>query len=174
MFKNFNKGFLHENNLYNNILLLTRNKMFYTKFNLSDTFQNRIHLIFIHFSFLFIKFKRIDNNTKYKKFQQNLFDLLFHKIELNMREIGYGDVVINKNMKLLVKTFYNILLNCEKFNEKSSKLKNDFFYNYLKNDIDEKPHINDNLIKYFDKYRAFCFDLSPDSVLSGEFKFNYK
>ena len=78
-----------ETNLYNNILLLSRNKIFYTKFNLIDSFQNRIHLIFILFSFIFIKGKF--NNEKYnqKPFFQSLFDLLFKRIELNMREIGY-------------------------------------------------------------------------------------
>ena len=44
-----------------------------------------------------------------------MFDLIFDKVELNMREIGYGDVLINKNMKFLIKTFYNILFDCEKF-----------------------------------------------------------
>ena len=39
--------------LYNNILLLCRNKLFYTKLDLIDTFQNRIHLIFIHISYIF-------------------------------------------------------------------------------------------------------------------------
>ena len=43
--------------LYNKILSLSRNKIFYTNFGLSDTFQNRINLIFLHFSFLNIKIK---------------------------------------------------------------------------------------------------------------------
>ena len=41
--------------LYNNILSLSRNKLFYTKLALADTFQNRINLIFFHISFIFIK-----------------------------------------------------------------------------------------------------------------------
>ena len=56
----FKKKYLnnnHETILYNNIVSLSRNKILYTKFMLSDTFQNRIHLIFIHISFLFIKIK---------------------------------------------------------------------------------------------------------------------
>ena len=60
-----------------------------------------------------------------------MFDFIFNRIELNMREIGYGDTVINKNMKFLVKTFYNILLNCENFNEKSLNTKKMFFFKYL-------------------------------------------
>ena len=79
-----------EDILYNNILLLSRNKLFYTKFDLNDTFQNRIHLIFIHISFIFIKIKQ-NKNKIYKIFYQKMFDLIFNKIELNMREIGFGD-----------------------------------------------------------------------------------
>ena len=48
--------------LYNNILSLSRNKLFYTKFSLADTFQNRINLIFFHISFIFIKANQ--NNEK--------------------------------------------------------------------------------------------------------------
>ena len=102
----------NENKLYTKIVLLTRNKLFYTKFDLNDTFQNRINLIFLHISFLFIKLKQSNKNRIYKDFFQKMFDLIFDKIELNMREIGYGDTVKNKNMKHLVKNFYNILLNC--------------------------------------------------------------
>ena len=127
MLKNFKKNNKQENLVYDSILLLSRNKLFYTNFNLSDTFQNRIHLIFIHISFLFIKIKQ-NNNIKYKIFYQNIFDLIFKRIELNMREIGYSDTRINKNMKLLVKNFYNILLYCENFSRKNLSSNNVFFF----------------------------------------------
>ena len=104
-----------ENKLYNKILFLSRNKLFYTKLSLIDTFQNRIYLIFLHTSFLFIKLKQNDKNQFYKVFFQKVFDLIFDKIALNMREIGYSDMMINKNMKFLVKIFYNILLSCENY-----------------------------------------------------------
>ena len=163
-----------EDKLYNNILLFSRNKLFYTKFDLNDTFQNRIHLIFIHISFIFIKIKLNNKSQVYKIFYQKIFDLIFYKIELNMREIGFGDTSINKNMKFLVKTFYNILFNCEKYNEMKSVDKNKFFNEYLKTSNMKNITINTGLIEYFDKYEAFCFDLSPDSVLKGKLKFDYK
>ena len=100
MLKKINKYSLQEHNLYNNILLLSRNKLFYTKFSLADTFQNRIHLIFIHVSFLFVKIKHDNNKNIYRNFYQKIFDLIFDKIELNMREIGHGDVTINKNREI--------------------------------------------------------------------------
>ena len=91
-----------------------------------------------------------------------------------MRELGFGDVTINKNMKFLVKAFYNILLFCESFSQKSKADKNMFFNKFLKKNTSNGNIKNMDIVKYFDKYQAFCFDLSPDSVLSGELKFNYK
>ena len=170
----FNKYNLQEYNLYNNILLLSRNKLFYTKFNLSDTFQNRIHLIFMHVSFLFIKIKHSSKKEIYRVYYQKIFDLIFDKIELNMREIGHGDVAVNKNMKSLVKTFYNILISCENFKAKSIKEKINFFSKYLDLNKDQKNPNNMLLIYYFNKYQAFCFDLSSNSVLKGNLNFNYK
>ena len=163
-----------ENNLYNSILLLSRNKLFYTKFDLIDTFQNRIHLIFIHISFIFIKIKQSNKNQIYKISYQKIFDLIFNKIELNMREIGFGDTAINKNMKFLIKTFYSILFNCEKYKEMGRKDKNKFFSKYLEVNNIKNNSINKGIIEYFDKYEAFCFDLKADSVLKGKLNFNYK
>ena len=174
MLKSFKQNTTQEIMLYNNILLLSRNKIFYTKFNLTDTFQNRIHLIFMHISFLFIKIKQKNKKKIYEVFFQKVFDLMFVKIELNMREIGYGDVGTNKNMKSLVKIFNNILIYCENYKGKNLNLKKIFFSKYLGSNIYQKSSNNVGLIEYFDKYQAFCFDLNPDSVLKGDVKFNYK
>ena len=173
MTKNLKQNNTKENILYSNILLLSRNRLFYTKFDLADTVQNRIHLMFLHISFLFIKIKQNKQNQSYQVFYQKMFDLIFNQIELNMREIGFGDTLINKNMKFLVKTFYNILLNCEKYKEKNSKSKKIFFLKYLEQNNIKKHSINGFLIEYFNKYEAFCFDLDSDSVLRGDLNFNY-
>ena len=174
MLKKLTQNNTKEITLYNSILLLSRNKLFYTKFNLTDTFQNRINLIFLHISFIFIKIKQNSENEKYKFFYQKMFDLIFKKIELNMREIGYGDVVVNKSMKFFVKVFYNILLNCENFKEKNLYEKSLFLSRRLEHNSNQKTLHNMPLIKYFDKYQTFCFDLNADSVLKGDLIFNYK
>ena len=160
----------HVSLLFNNILILCRKRLFYTKFDLIDTFQNRINLIFVHISFIFIKIKQ---DNKQKKFQQKIFDLVFEKIELNMREIGFGDTTINTNMKFLVKNFYNILLKCEKYKKMTFSEKNKFLSNYLKFNSDKISNY-EGIIDYFNQYKAFCFDLPLDSVLRGEIKFNYR
>ena len=174
MYTYLKQSYSYEYVLYNKILLLSRNKLFYTKLRLNDTFQNRINLIFFHISFLFIKIKQKDKSPLYKEFYQKIFDLTFKKIELNMREIGYGDATINKNMKLLIKVFYNILLFCENYEKKNAKNKKLFFLKYLSLNIDKKNVDKPDLVRYFDRYLAFCFDLSPDSVLKGDLNFNIK
>ena len=174
MVKNLKQNSTNENILYNNILLLSRNRLFYTKFDLADTFQNRIHLIFLHISFLFIKIKQNTHKQSYIDFYQKMFDLIFNQIEQNMREIGFGDTLINKNMKFLVRTFYSILLNCEKYRKKNLKSKKMFFLKYLERNNIKKHSINGFFVEYFNKYEAFCFDLSSDSVLRGDLNFNYK
>ena len=91
-----------------------------------------------------------------------------------MREIGFGETSINKNMRNLVKIFYNILLKCENYNKKNLEHKKLFLYEYLTSDNNEKNTDNIGLVEYFDKYQAFCFDLRSDSVLKGDLNFNYK
>ena len=168
---NYNKS--NELILYNNILSLSRNKLFYTKFALDDTFHNRISLIFFHISFIFIKVNKSENENDYKIFYQKLFDTVFDQIEMNMRELGYGDVTVNKNMKFLVKSFYNILFFCEKFDQKKKEYKRTFFKESLECNNNKKTPNYDNLIDYFQDFQTFCFDLSSDSVLKGELRFKF-
>jgi len=163
-----------EDKLYNKLLSLSRNKFLYTEFAIEDTFQNRINLIFIHSAFLFIKIKQEKHDNFYKDFYQKMFDLIFKRIEQNMREIGWGDVTVNKNMKYLVRIYYDILLNSEKYNEKDNSLKIQFLNKYLTINIDKKTNNNEILINYFDKYWSFCIDLSSNNVIKGDLNFNYE
>ena len=63
---------------------------------------------------------------------------------------------------------------CENYKKKNLNLKKNFFSKYLDQNKDQKKPNNMLLINYFDKYQAFCFDLSSNSVLKGDLNFNYK
>ena len=84
----------HNNNLYIILLNLSRNKFFYSKLKLEDVFETRLFLMFFHFSILMICFKK-----KGKKFNQKTYDVFFHNIENNLRELGFGDVTVKFNTK---------------------------------------------------------------------------
>ena len=53
MFNFLTKNNYNERKLYNKILTLSRDKLFFLQFELADTFQNRVNLIFfIHLLYL--------------------------------------------------------------------------------------------------------------------------
>ena len=49
-----------------------------------------------------------------------MFDYMFGQIEANIRELGYGDLAVNKKMKTYVNHFYDILLKCENYDKMNS------------------------------------------------------
>ena len=67
-----------------------------------------------------------------------------------MREIGYGDSIVNKNMKFLITTFYNILLKCENYRKKNLDHKNMFFCYYLEQY--NKKISGEDAFKLYDTY----------------------
>tara|TARA_B100000214_G_scaffold352757_1_gene308215 strand:+ start:231 stop:731 length:501 start_codon:yes stop_codon:yes gene_type:complete len=166
MFAFYNR---HNNNLYNKLVELSRNIFFYKDLKLSDNFETRIMLIFFHFSVILLKFKKNNNS----KFPQKIFDNIFLNIEYHLRELGHGDVVVNKKMKTLNKIFYNILLKME--------INNDNKLVFKKNIINEHFILNDNnnskivskLEEYYGNFCNFCFELEDEIMLKGQIDYKY-
>ena len=156
--------------LYIKIVFLTRKNFFYKDFKLSDSFSNRIYLIFFHLSFILIKLK---NRKSDKKIQQDIFDFFFKQIELNCRELGYGDITVNKKMKDLIKLFYEILIQCQNWQQLEADKKNNFLSNFFSNKRDNEK-ITNKLTNYFDKFAFFIEDISLNSITKGVFNFVYK
>jgi len=92
-------------NIYNNLIKLTRNKNLYLNLERNDEFSDRLIFLMFHFALFLKKYK----NEISKKKSQELFDFIVRQIELSIREIGYGDVSVNKKMKDYVNMFYAIL-----------------------------------------------------------------
>ena len=158
--------------LYDILLGLSRNIFFYNRVKLNDDFQTRILLMFFHFSILMIIYK-----LKGKKFDQLSYDSLFNNIENNLRELGLGDVAVNKKMKDLNKILYDILLkiNSYKTDKNQFKMNQDIILKYF-NQKDHKNLVNyDYISEYFDGFFNFCFEFSLDSVLqeAKNYKFSY-
>ena len=167
------KKLSNEDELYNKIINFSRNKFFYDTVHLEDHHNIRIYLIFFHISFLMFRFKDFKKNHPIKIFLQKLFNYSFKQIEANMREFGYGDVTVNKNMKILVKVFYNIIFDFESYSSYDNRKKSKLFNKYLPNFNTTKKAELFELIKYFNKYQSFCLDLPTNSVIEGELNFKY-
>ena len=161
---------MHEINLYNILLSLSRNLFFYKKIGLADTFETRIYLMFMHFSILMIIAKK-----KGSKFDQRTYDRLFQSIEYNLRELGYGDVTVNKKMKELNKILYDILLKIDLKNSENKKfLANpDLIKKYFNSFKNQESIKLGQFIEYFNVFFNFCFELSLDNMIEGINKFKY-
>ena len=156
--------------MYNKIVFLARKNLFYKDFHLSDSFSNRIYLIFFHLCFILIALK---NKKSDKNDQQVIFDFFFKQIELNCRELGYGDITVNKKMKDLIKLFYEILIKCNNWKQLQIDDKNNLLLNFFSNNHDNKI-LNYKLTNYFDKFAFFIENISLNSITKGVFNFDYK
>ena len=158
-----NKNIFKYNDLYNKIISLTREKFFYTEISLKDELITRIYLVLFHLGFILELLKK---NNKNKKLAQNIYDSFFINIDLHLREIGHGDVSVNKKMKDLIKLFYEILLYCEQWNVMGSKDKMKF----LKNLFDNNNKMNfdkQKLLIYLDNYRYNLKNISLNFLIKG-------
>ena len=81
---------------------------------------------------------------------QDIHDHIFKQIELSIREIGYGDVSINKNMKKYVNFFYDIISNIDDWDYHDNTKKESVIRKY----INEPKNIS-FFIDYFDKLTNF-------------------
>ena len=122
--------------------------------------------MFIHFSLMLIIFKK-----KGTKFSQDSYDSLFHSIENNIRELGYGDVAVNKKMKDYNKILYDILLKIEISTEDKFKINKELVLRYfqdLEGTEDEKYRLFED---YFLNFYNFCFELSLNNMIRDAIKF---
>ena len=148
-------------NFYNNLVHLTRNKILYKDFISQDTFSDRLVIFLFHFAFFLNVFKSNFN----KNILQTVFDYVFKQLEISIREIGYGDVSINKKMKNYVNTFYSILNEIERWEDLDIDSQNLIFEDYL--NIKKESLI---LAKYFENYRNYLKKNTLNSLLKGVIK----
>ena len=151
-------------NIYNNLIKLTRNKNLYLNLKNKDTFSDRLIILLFHFGF-FLQFYK-DEATK--KDSQNLFDFVIKQIELSIREIGYGDVSINKKMKDYVNLFYSILEKIDNWENQETIKKTKMFADFMNIKDD-----SDLFANYFDKYRDFLTKNSLNMFTKDILKFKF-
>ena len=90
--------------IYQNIVKISRSKFFYLDLKLDDSFETRFDLIILHSFIIFFYYKNLQNRTSIVA--QDLFDLMFSDFENNLREMGFGDIAVNKKMKVFISAFY--------------------------------------------------------------------
>ena len=147
-------------NIYNNLVNLTRNKDLYN-IQSKDTFSDRLTVFLFHFAF-FLKVFKTNDNTKEL---QEIYDYVFKQIELSIREIGYGDVTINKKMKEYINLFHSILSKIDNWTDLNDINKSKILTNFIPFDTSSL-----DLTKYFDKYEILLSKTTLNSLIKGVIK----
>ena len=156
-----NKNYI---NIYNNLVRLTRNKSLYRTLKNKDTFSDRLIILLFHFAF----FLKVYKEEVSKNEAQDIFDFVIRQIELSIREIGYGDVSVNKKMKDYVNLLFSIIEIVDTWEQMQNSAKSSLFAKYINIDIH-----NDLFVKYFDKFGDFLVK-NPLKIFTKdiiEFKF---
>ena len=156
-----NKNYI---NIYNNLIKFSRNKKLFSIFTKEDSFSDRLIIFLLHFGFFLKIYKNNENQQK----MQNIYDYIFKQLELSIREIGYGDVTINKKMKTYINTFHSLLNKIEIWEDLTEVNRDDLlrsFFNY-------EGKIKD-LSKYFEKYRLFLIKSSLNLFTKGVVKLDF-
>ena len=132
-------------NLYNNFIKLTTNKSLYKGISTQqDVFSDRLTLFLLHFAFFLKEFK----NPKNQKLLQEIYDFNFRQLELNIREIGYGDQTVNKKMKDYINNFHAIISNIHFWEDLNIEEKKKKISPFLTNFEDITY-----LVDYFEEFR---------------------
>ena len=164
----FDFKYKKHNFIYNNLVKLSRNIYFYKDIKLEDKLENRIIIIFAH---LVVILRCLKNDKANKNLSQELYDNIFLNIENNLREIGHGDVTVNKKMKNFNQIFHDLLLKfIDQNNSNKIRINEMMKFLFLNNKNDE---ISIKLNDYFEKYHDFCFDIINKNMIKELDKFKY-
>jgi len=149
------------NNVYNNLVNLTRNKDLYQNFDEQDTFSDRLIFLLLHFAF----FLKVLKNNENKDLLQKIYDHVFRQLELSIREIGYGDQSINKKMKDYINIFYGMLDKIHMWEGLSINVKKSILLTFIDKNVNEIQ-----LVEYFDKYSEDLLNNTLNYYLKGVIK----
>lgn len=106
-----------------------------------------------------------------KTFSQNAYDSLFYNIENNLRELGQGDVAVNKKMKDLNKILYDILLKIDISKNDSFIINKLLIIKYFNQFKDKDIQKYGDFERYLNDFYKFCFELSLENMIRQAINF---
>ena len=170
--KNNNSRVIKE--IYENVIETSRLKYFYLEKEVNDSFESRFDLIIFH-SFIIFQFFRemkVINST----LPQNLFDFMFKDFENNLREMGFGDVAVNKKMKVFISAFYgrisNYSMGVELHRKHMNKQK---LFDTIKNNIYKNEKVSSKSVNFFVEYLLLNLNSFMENSLENNIskRFNF-
>ncbi len=87
--------------LHHALVTASRRPEFYQQGGVPDTLDGRYELLILHAILLFRRLRAGQQDLA-----QKIFDLLFAQFDLNLRELGVGDMGVGKRIKKMSQGFY--------------------------------------------------------------------
>lgn len=89
--------------LYQAALIQSRDPAFYDTFGVADTMDGRFDLLCLHIILLIERVNQF--GAEGRRLGQAVFDAMFKRMDLDLREMGIGDLGVPKHMQKMMKAF---------------------------------------------------------------------
>lgn len=87
--------------LHESIVEASRHDSFYTRLGVPDTLDGRFGLLAVH---AFLVLRRLRGSAD--GLAQEVFDSIFAQLDLNLRELGVGDLGVGKRIRVMAEALY--------------------------------------------------------------------
>ena len=159
--------------IYQIIIERSRSKFFYLNMDIDDSFESRFDIIILH-SFIIFYFLK-NRSDEEKKLSQFLFDFMFEDFDNNLREMGFGDIAVNKKMKVFITAFYGRIATYSKGVDQLQNKKGDDILNQaILNNIYKGKELNPQFLYFFKQYIISNLDFFNSRDLKTNIKDRFK
>jgi cytochrome b pre-mRNA-processing protein 3 len=91
--------------LYGAAVAAARQPVFFAELGVPDTLDGRFDLVALHSGLLVCRISR-DPDPRARDLAQAVFDAMFADMDVNLREMGVGDLVVGKRVKRMWEAFH--------------------------------------------------------------------
>ena len=157
-------------NIYQKIVNISRNKIFYTKYNVPDTIDGRFDMLVLITIIIAHRLSKIKNEGI--ELSQNIFDIVFKDLDYSLRELGAGDVSVANNMKKLISSYMGRQkIYVEAFKNEDEKSLALAFKNNIFRNRDQKKNLILLLSKNIIRINKKLHLIEDKKMLNGDFDF---
>ena len=158
------------NDIYQKIVKFSRNKIFYTKFNVPDTIDGRFDMLVLITIIVVFRLSKIKDEGI--KLSQKIFDIVFKDLDFSLRELGAGDVSVANNMKKLISSYMGRQkIYLKAFKNDDEKLLAMAFKNNIFRNNDQKENLIILLSINIFKINKKLHLIEDKKILEGDFEF---
>ncbi len=104
LFQRSSKAELAAQELYRTIVAQAREPAFYRHLGVPDTLDGRFELIVLHVGLVVTRLRH--GGPGAEQLAQFLYDVFFRDMDINLREMGVGDMGVARRIKAMAQAFY--------------------------------------------------------------------